>query len=157
MRPKTLLYPVAMLDDIKRNSMSCQSFPMFPHTSTLERVFSCACVIIYTWKLFITRQKSCEPHLAFIISSHKLTSTGRSVKWLLVLWNWRKRISGVILASGQQHPNTWKRCQHSCLGILPQHWTVCLWKVPRWGLRSQKLFIFNLFLWNENSMTDSES
>ena len=63
-----------------------------------SRVFSCACMITHTWKLFTTRQKSCEPHLTFIISSHKLASVERSRKLLIVVCNERKRIN---LASRQ--------------------------------------------------------
>ena len=66
MRPKILLHSVAMLDTNHRNAMSCQGFSTFPHAPSTERVFSCACMITCTWKLSTTRQKSCEPHLAFI-------------------------------------------------------------------------------------------
>ena len=65
--------------------MSCpaRASPHPPHPCL--RVLSCACMIACTWKLFTTRQKSCETHLAFIASSHKLTSTEKSAKSLIVV------------------------------------------------------------------------
>ena len=72
------------------------------------------------WTFFTTGQKSCDPHLSFIISSHKLVSTDRSAEFLLVVCNGRKMISSVMLTSRQQHTNTWGRCWWLCLGIFPQ-------------------------------------
>ena len=36
----------------------------------------------------------------------------------IVVHNRRKRISGVMLTSGQQHPNTWGRHRQSCLSVF---------------------------------------
>ena len=119
-RLKTLSYPAMMFGMIRRNAISSQGFSASPHALTWERVFSCACVIAHMRKFVTTGQKSSDPHLSFIISSHKLVSMERSMKLLKVVCNGRKGISSVMLASGQQHPNTWGRCWQLHLGISPQ-------------------------------------
>ena len=65
-------------------------------------------------------QKSFDPHLSFVISSHKLASAERSAKLFMVACNRRKRISSVASMSGLEHPHTWGRHLQLCLGISPQ-------------------------------------
>ena len=92
-RPKTLSHPMVRLGAIKRNAMSHWGFPTSPHAPAMERMFSCACVIAHTWKLFTSGQRSCDPHLAFVASSNKLASVERSMKSPIVVCNESKRIS----------------------------------------------------------------
>ena len=100
-RPKTLSHPMGRLGNIKRNAMSHQGFSTSPHAPARDREFSCACMIVHTWKLSTTRQKLSGPHLAFATSSHKLASVERATKSRVVVCNERKRISWLTDSSTQ--------------------------------------------------------
>ena len=67
---------------------------------------------------FTAIQKSCEPHLASITSSHKLTSTERSMKLLIVVWNGRKmiRMQCLLVSSSTQIPR-------GTLAVTSRHFT----------------------------------
>ena len=88
--------PFAPNSKTQHYQKECHVLPGFLYTipcPATDRAFSCVCMITCTWKLSTTREKSCDPHLAFAASSWELASKERATKSLIVVWNERRRIS----------------------------------------------------------------
>ena len=94
-------HPVVRLCTTYMNAISHQDLSAFSQAPAWEWVVSCAFVITCTWNCITSGLKSSKHHLAFVDTSHTLTSAERSVKLLTLVCNERKRISQLASGSTQ--------------------------------------------------------